>query len=150
MLISQKCQYGLRAILELAKRDDRTPVKVAEIADAQAIPARFLEGILGELRRGGFVESRRGASGGYLLARSPKDLTVGEVIGFLQGPIGPVHCLAGERESRCPLYGRCAFLPMWEKAREALSNVFEGTTFAELVSADRAAGRRPYVPSYAI
>ncbi len=79
MLVSQKCQYALRAIFELAKRTGQGPVKIAEIAEAQAIPVRFLEVILSQLKQGRFAVSQRGSEGGYQLARPPQELTVGEI-----------------------------------------------------------------------
>jgi len=133
MLISQKCQYGLRAIFELARRGGSEPVSVAEIARSQAIPPRFLEIILGQLKQAGYVVSRRGARGGYLLARDPAEITVGEVIRAIQGEIGPVHCQVESTGWECPLFGDCVFFPMWERARAALSGVFDDTTFAHLV-----------------
>ncbi len=135
MLISQKCQYGLRAIFELARRGGGggEPVSVAEIARVQAIPPRFLEIILGQLKQAGYVVSRRGARGGYLLARDPAEITVGEVIRAIQGEIGPVHCQVESSGWECPLSGNCIFFPMWERARAALSDVFDDTTFANLV-----------------
>ena len=145
--LSQKCQYGLRALFELARRRGQKATSVTEIADVQAIPPRFLEGILSQLRQGGFVISRRGAEGGYLLARDPPKLTVGEVIRFLEGPLGPVSCLAGEG-AECALYGRCSFMGMWERARVAVAEVYDSTTFADLVAQDKTAGA--FVPNYCI
>jgi Rrf2 family cysteine metabolism transcriptional repressor len=142
MLISQKCQYALRAIFELAKRNDRGPVKTAEIAEAQAIPPRFLEVILSQLKQAGFVVSQRGSKGGYLLVRSPGELTVGEVLRFMQGPVGPIECVAGSSKDKCPLYGDCAFLPMWEKVRHATSDVYDNTSFQDLLDQEgQRAGR---------
>jgi len=149
MLISQKCQYALRAIFELAKRKGQGPVKISEIAEAEAIPPRFLEVILSQLKQGGFVASQRGNEGGYMLIREPQDLTVGEVIRFVQGPLGPVGCVAGGRNSRCPLYGNCVFLPMWEKVRTAISEVYDKTTFQDLVEQERNRSD-DYVPCYSI
>jgi len=103
MQISQKCQYALRAVFELARRPREAPVKVGDIAEAQAIPPRFLEIILNQLKRGGFVESRRGASGGYSLARSPDELTMGEIIRFVEGPFKPVSCTVGDSQDRWTL-----------------------------------------------
>lgn len=137
MLISQKCQYALRAIFELAKRSGQGTAKIAEIAEAQAIPVRFLEVILSQLKQAGFVVSQRGSKGGYLLARSPNALTVGEVMRFIQGPVGPVECVAGGSKDRCPLYGDCAFLPMWERVRQAISDVYDNTTFQDLVNQEK-------------
>lgn len=133
MSVSQKCQYALRAVFELAKREGSGPAKIADIAEAQAIPARFLENILGQLKQGGFVESRRGAEGGYLLSRQSRDLTIGEIMRHVDGPFQPVACM-GERGRRaCKLFGSCVFLPMWEKAGAALSGVYDNTTFSDLL-----------------
>ena len=87
MQVSQK-KYTLRAIFELAKHKDQGPVKVADIAKVQAVPQRFLEVILSQLKQPGFVISRRGNDGGYTMVRDPAELTVGEVMDFIQGPIG--------------------------------------------------------------
>jgi len=138
MFISQKCQYALRAIFELAKRNGQGPVKVAEIAKAQAIPPRFLEVILNQLKQAGFVASQRGNEGGYLLVRAPEDLTVGDVIRFMQGPVAPVGCVEDEpRGDRCPLYEDCVFLPMWEEVRKAILQVYDNTTFQDLLDQER-------------
>lgn len=149
MLISQKCQYALRAIFELAKRREDGPVKIADIAEAQAIPKRFLEVILSQLKQGSFVTSQRGSEGGYTMARVPSDLTVGEIIRFIQGPIGPVDCLATESSEKCPLYGDCVFLPMWQEAADAISEVYDKTTFQDLVERD-AQRQDQYIASYTI
>lgn len=133
MLTSQKCQYALRGLFELAKHYGQGPVKIGEVAEAQAIPPRFLEIILGQLKQAGFVQSRRGAEGGYLLVRSPESLAVGEVIRFVDGPIGPVACVAGDPSDRCPLRGSCVFMPMWKKAQRAIAEVYDNTTFRDLL-----------------
>jgi Rrf2 family cysteine metabolism transcriptional repressor len=148
MQISQKCQYALRAVFELARRAREAPVKVGDIAEAQAIPPRFLEVILNQLKGGGFVESRRGASGGYFLARSPDELTMGEIIRFVEGPFKPVSCTVGDSAERCPLYGECVFLDVWEEAGKAMSDVFDGTTFRDLIKRPNRKG--VYVSSYCI
>ena len=137
MHISQKCQYALRAIFELAKRKGQGPVKIAEIAEAQAIPLRFLEVILSQLKQGEFVLSQRGNRGGYILARSADELTIGEVMRFMQGPVVPVECITTGSKDKCPLYGDCAFLPMWKKVGEAISGVYDNTTFQDLVDQEK-------------
>ena len=149
MQVPQKCQYALRAIFELGKRYGDGPVKTAEIAGAQAIPARFLEVILSQLKRGGFVESRRGSQGGYYLAAPPGEITVGQVIRFVEGPIGPVACVTDNGNNACPLSGDCVFQPMWEKVGKAMSDVYDGTTFEDLVEQERERVKG-YVPSYTI
>ena len=133
MPISQKCQYALRAIYELAKDNGSGPLKMAEIARRQAIPLRFLEIILNELKRGGFIRALRGKDGGCFLVRSPNHLTVGEVMRFVGGSFAPVGCVSEENTDFCPLQGKCVFLPLWEKAQNALAQVYDGTTFFDLM-----------------
>jgi Rrf2 family protein len=147
--ISQKCQYALRAVFELSKQQGKGPVKIAHIAKTQAIPVRFLEVILNQLKQAGFVESRRGSSGGYVLTRSPASLSVGEIIRFIEGPLSPVQCVTGSGDGHCPLHTECAFLPMWEKAAAALSRVYDATTFEYLVEQDRLR-KGKYIPNYSI
>ena len=149
MLLSQKCQYALRAMFHLAKHQGRGPIRIAEIADAQAIPKRFLEVILGQLKQGGFVVSQRGNEGGYTLDRDPSGLTVGDVIRFVEGPIGPVGCMAGEGNQGCPLRGQCVFLPMWERVRAQVEDVYDSTTLQDLVEKELA-NERLHAPSYHI
>lgn len=149
MFVPQKAQYALRAIFELAKRYGDGPVKISEIAKIQAIPARFLEVIMTQLKQAGFVESRRGRKGGHSLARSPQDLTVGDVMRFMQGPIGPIACAAGRSQQACAFHGDCVFLPMWQKVRKATEEIYDGTTFQDLVDQERQ-GTRGYVPRYSI
>jgi len=148
-LITQKCQYALRSIVELARHYRQGPVRIADIAESQAIPQRFLEVILNELKQGGFAESQRGCGGGYTLARPPDQLTVGDIIRFVEGPLVTVECVSSEQRAKCPLYGDCVFLPMWEKASRALAEVYDGTTIADLVEAQRKKAS-DYVPHYAI
>ena len=149
MNVSQKCQYALRAVFELAKRSSAEPTTAARIAKAQAIPARFLESILGELRQGGFTVSRRGAKGGFFLAADPSVLSVGDIIRFVDGPIAPVTCLADGDKATCELFGRCAFITMWARARDAVAGVYDTTTFSDLVETERVEGLKDS-PSYCI
>jgi Rrf2 family cysteine metabolism transcriptional repressor len=133
MVVSQKTQYAVRAMIELAKQEGTGPVKAAKIASARFIPVRFLENILGELRQAGLVDSVRGKEGGYLLSRPARDLAVGEVIRVMQGPISAVDCAEAEGGRDCPLRSGCVLLPMWEKAHNAMMNVYDTTTLADLV-----------------
>ncbi len=149
MSVSQKCQYALRAVFELARRFGDGPTSIREIADIQAIPPKFLELILVQLRKGGFVESRRGVHGGYLLDESPRDISAGEIIRFIDGPVAPVRCISDGHESDCPLYGECAFMDMWTRARDVVAEVYDSTTFQDLIDAQLAASEK-YVPSYCI
>lgn len=136
MQISSKCYYALRALFELASqaRRGQQPVKSSEIAQRQRIPRRFLEVILSELRQGGFVESRRGAEGGYLLAREASQVTVGEVVRFVDGDIAPVGCvLAGEAGRSCELDLNCPFHEFWLEVKEATERAYDSASLDELV-----------------
>jgi Rrf2 family protein len=149
MSVSQKCQYALRAVFELAKRYEQGPAKISEIAEVQAIPIRFLEVILNQLKQGGFTDSRRGKEGGYFLIRHPHNLTVGEVIRFVEGPLGPVECVNASPLEKCALRGECVFYPMWERVKIAVTEIYDSTTFQDLVEEERRK-TETYVPQYSI
>ena len=100
-MISQKAKYALRALLSLAKADGGYPVQISDIAREQAIPKKFLEQILLEMKKERLVESRRGKQGGYLLARPADDITFGEVLRLIDGPIAPLPCLSKIAYRRC-------------------------------------------------
>ncbi len=107
MIVSQKSLYALRALFELAKRKHQGPVKISTIAYAQVIPRRFLDVILNSLRLAGLLESRRGSNGGYYLAKSPKDISVGDVLRIMQGPIDPVPWVSRGSKNMSALYIDC-------------------------------------------
>lgn len=137
MALSQKCYYAARAVLELAKAGDGRAVKIGEIAERQSIPVKFLEAILNQLKQGGFVDSRRGAEGGYLLARPATRLTLGDIIRFVEGPLTPVRCEGGRRgcgQTR----ESCVFWPVWDEAERALARVYDGVSFQDLVDRSQA------------
>lgn len=133
MPISRKCQYAVRAVFELARRYGEGPVKIQQIASAQAIPLQFLEVILSELRQAGFLASLRGKKGGYSLSRPPDQITFGEVVRFVEGPLLAVDCTADGGSSPCRLDSVCVFLPIWQEAEAAASQVYDRVTFQELV-----------------
>ncbi|CAN5323941.1 Rrf2 family transcriptional regulator [soil metagenome] len=133
MAVSQKCQYALRALFELAKRYERGPCKISDVATAQRIPPRFLEVILNELKQGGFVDSRRGKEGGYYLVRRPSDLTAGDVIRFVEGPIHPV-----ERDEDESARRQDVFDALWNRAEVALCGVYDETTMESLIEQEAA------------
>jgi len=127
MNISVKGEYALQALFDLASQKPGEPVKIANIARRQKIPQKFLELILAGLKQGGFVESRRGAEGGYLLARPAESLTVGEVIRFVEGAGHDRSC--PRRKTETP------FTSLWEQVDRAVSEVIDKTTFADLIRA---------------
>ena len=125
MNISVKGEYALQAIFDLAANAGAEPVKIAEIARRQKIPQKFLELILASLKQGGFVESRRGAEGGYMLAKRAESITIGEVVHFVEG--------RQEERARLRKQADSPFSDLWESVDLAIDNVLDSTTFAQLV-----------------
>lgn len=141
MNISVKGEYALEAIFDLAAQDTNEPVKIADIARRRQIPQKFLELILAGLKQGGFVESRRGAEGGYLLARPADRITVGEVIRFVEG--SKTAKAGSKRVNEHPL------ADLWQRVDLAVSGVVDKTNFAELVRQWKER-QQEYVPSWEI
>jgi Rrf2 family protein len=137
MFLTQRNQYALRAIVELAKRVGTGPVKVSEIAEAQAIPRRFLEVILGQLKGSGLVTAKRGYHGGYVLLREPNQITVGTVIRFLQGEPDPKDCQNCVFKLQCPTDRECAFATLWNRVNEAVFTIYDETTIQDLLEDER-------------
>lgn len=125
MNISVKGEYALQAIFDLASQRQGEPVRIADIAQRQKIPQKFLELILAGLKQGGFVESRRGAEGGYLLARNADSITVGEVLRFVEGP--------QQGKSRSRRKTENAFSDLWQQVDHRVAEIVDKTTFADLL-----------------
>ena len=149
MSVSSKCYYAIRAVYALAEHDALEPMKIAEIADREQIPIRFLEVILGQLKGGGFVQSRRGAEGGYRLAKPADQITVGQVMRFVDGPIAPVDCVSQSRPKECEFHGECHFFGFWGRVRQAISDVVDKTSFADLLKENQDR-KRGYVGDWMI
>ncbi|MFF8590394.1 RrF2 family transcriptional regulator [Streptomyces sp. NPDC015220] len=132
MRISARADYAVRAVLELAVRQGDGPVKAERIAVEQGIPHKFLEGILGDLRRAGVVTSRRGGGGGYALAREASSITVADVIRAVDGPIVSVR---GERPTGLTYTGSAEpLLPLWIALRANVRRILEGVTVADIAT----------------
>ena len=132
MKITYKGDYALKTILGLALHYGNSPVTIHELAKQADIPLKFLEQILLDLKRGGFVESRRGKIGGYLLARHPSQIKLGEVVKFIDGPVEPIAC-AGKSYKGCDDINRCIFRNIWRQIAEATSKIIDNITFEDLV-----------------
>lgn len=133
---SLRTEYGLRALMELAGRTGEGSVSARVIAESQSIPSRFLEHQLASLHKAGLVSSQRGAAGGYELARAATDIRVAEVIEVLEGPLAPMFCLEPHEES-CDQSHQCGLQELWLRVEDAVRDVFENTTVADLVSRHR-------------
>ncbi|MBA3975885.1 MAG: Rrf2 family transcriptional regulator [Candidatus Solibacter sp.] len=139
MNVSVRCEYALRATLDLALADPGVPVRIADIARRQEIPQKFLETILADLKKQGFLESRRGADGGYLLPKSPDSITVGQVIRGIEG----------NRTGRSAAADAGPLDFFWAGVDKAIAQVIDNTDFATLARAWRERQSR-FVPNWEI
>jgi Rrf2 family protein len=134
-MLTNKGKYGLKAMVHLAGMPPGQPALVADIAAANNIPKKFLDAILGELRTAGFVHSKKGRGGGYVLARSPHEITVGEIVRALDGPLAPIACASRNFYRRCDdcqAEVQCAVRLIMIEARDAIAQVLENRTLATM------------------
>jgi Rrf2 family protein len=138
MLINQKKQYALRAVYELAKHQDGPPLKSAKIARSQAIPQRFLEIILNQLKHAGIVSAKRGYTGGFRLNRPANEITVREIFQALEETCSPATaCVSCISNGDCPFYGSCVFMPLWNELQSSIDQICRSTTIQKLVDSKR-------------
>jgi Rrf2 family transcriptional regulator, cysteine metabolism repressor len=144
MMFSTKAEYGVRVMVELARRAGKGPVPLAEIAADDGLPLAYLEHLVARLRKAGLLDSRRGAHGGYLLARPPAEITMAEVVEALEGAIAPIECISeaadgsivcsresaggGEPAQACPTK------LLWTRVRFSIVRTLQETTLANLAA----------------
>ena len=133
MKVTFKGDYALKAVLDLALHYNQKLVTSHDMASRIDAPVKFLEQVLLELKKGGFVESRRGNIGGYLLSRDPGKITVGEIIRFIEGPIEPIACVR-QGYSDCSDVYKCAFRKIWQEVSSVTSDIVDNINFEGLVS----------------
>ncbi len=136
MKISTKGRYAVRIMLDLAMNNTGEIIRAKDIAVRQGISGKYLEQIIAVLNRAGYVKSVRGAQGGYRIAKDPKEYTVGMILRLTEGDMAPVACL----ESGAPECGRrdtCETLEVWRELYEAINNVIDNVTIADLVDRRR-------------
>lgn len=136
-MLSQKAKYALKALFQLATAPPGTMMMVAEIAQRENAPKKFLELILLELKRDGLVFSLRGRNGGYALARSPAQITLGQVVRLMDGPLAPIPCasLSGYRPcSDCGDEDACAVRRVMREVRDAVAEILDNRSLADMVN----------------
>ncbi|HPM43237.1 MAG TPA: Rrf2 family transcriptional regulator [Candidatus Omnitrophota bacterium] len=131
MKLTYKGDYSLKAILDLAMHHGGDPVTINDMAKRIDAPVKFLEQILLDLKRGGFIESRRGKVGGYLLSKPPSSILVGDVIRYIDGPIEPISCVK-EGYSQCADAYKCVFRSIWQDVYRATSIIVDSVNFEDL------------------
>jgi Rrf2 family cysteine metabolism transcriptional repressor len=130
--VSAKELYGLRAMTEFARRFGQGPLSLTEVARTQGISQSYLEQIAIDLRRAGLLHSKRGAQGGYYLARPPQAITAGDVIRALEGSILPVQCVAEQECAPCSYEDACTARSVWQRVRNRLVETLDAINLADL------------------
>lgn len=138
MKISTKGRYALRLMLDLAIFSEGEPVSLKDVAKRQQISDKYLEQIISNLNKAGFVKSVRGAMGGYMLANPPETYTVGMILRLTEGTLAPVSCVDEENLS-CERHLGCATARLWQKVNQAVNEVVDGVTLADLIAWQREA-----------
>lgn len=133
MKISTKGEYGLRALMELAKHYGEGYLQSSLIAARRDIPENYLYQLLITLRRAGIVRSRRGPHGGHMLARPPEQISMADAIIALEGPLAPVPCVQEEVVGDCSFEEHCAIIGVWQQVLDAIESILGSTTFADLI-----------------
>lgn len=131
MRLSTRSEYGLRALAALAVKGDSSPVPLRELATSESISEQYLEQIFVELRRAGFVHSVRGAKGGYLLARPPREISVGDLLAILEGDLAPYDCVAST-ETDCERVDICTTRQVWLRLRDSMQAAMGQMTLADI------------------
>ncbi|MDR1453707.1 MAG: Rrf2 family transcriptional regulator [Candidatus Margulisbacteria bacterium] len=131
MQVSYKCDYALKVLLELALRRANGVISSQELSKKLDIPLKFLEQVLADLRKGGFIESRRGNMGGYALAAAPEKITLGAVVRHIDGPVEPIDCLNSAYKN-CRDLETCAFKPVWAKVNKAVTDIIDEVSLEDI------------------
>jgi Rrf2 family protein len=130
--LSTRGRYGLKAMIDLAMHAGEGPVPLKAVAERQAISEHYLEQLMGALRKAGLVVSVRGAQGGYSLARNPGQITAGDIIRALEGPIAPVECVDERGTTPCDRVEQCVTYIVWRRLRDAMVEALDAMNLGDL------------------
>jgi len=136
-MISMRTKYALKALIYLAKSKDKGPVLIAEIADSQKLPRKFLEQILLELKNLRILKSKQGKNGGYYLGQDPKKIAVGKIVRIFNGPLALVPCVSAsafEKCGECLDFQNCGIRRIMKKVRDITADILDGTNLETLVA----------------
>ncbi len=133
MKITYRGDYALKAVLDLALHYGEGSATIHDVAKRIDAPVKFLEQILLDLKKAGFIESKRGKIGGYFLAKAPEQITIGDVIRFIDGQIEPISCVR-KGYSECADIYKCVFRKIWQDVSQATSDIVDNITFGDLAN----------------
>lgn len=134
MKVSTRGEYGVRAMFDLTLNYGTGPIPLKEIARRQLISETYLEQLMGALRKAGLVSSKRGAQGGYELSHPPEQITIGQIIRVLEGPITPLDCLDTDSGNGpyCGQPKQCVLRNLWKELQDSMKRVLDNTTLEDL------------------
>lgn len=132
MKVSTKGRYALRLMLDLAVNNTGDYITLKTISDRQNISVKYLEQIIASLVKLGYVKGLRGSKGGYKLAKDPKDYTIGMILRVTEGSLAPIACIE-DSPNECERSGECITLDFWKKLNDAINNVVDNITLADLI-----------------
>ena len=141
-MISKKTKYALKALLYLARKYNQGPVLISDLARDERIPKKFLELILLTLKNNGVLQSRKGKGGGYYLGKLPREISVGNVIRILDGPLAPVPCVSETAYAKCQECvdeRTCGIRPVMKDVRDAIANILDNTSLADMLEGEEKA-----------
>jgi Rrf2 family protein len=141
-MISKKTKYALKALLYLARKYNQGPVLISDLARDERIPKKFLELILLTLKNNGVLQSRKGKGGGYYLGKLPREISVGNVIRILDGPLAPVPCVSETAYAKCQECmdeQTCGIRPVMKDVRDAIANILDKTSLADMLEREEKA-----------
>lgn len=134
MRLSTKGRYGLKAMFDLALHYGEGPISLASISERQDISLSYLEQLVASLRKSGYVNSIRGAQGGYELKIEPDSITVGDILIVLEGQLAPVSCVKNGDEEHCKKSGECVTRAVWQKIHNSISEVVDSITLQDMIN----------------
>ena len=132
MRLSTRGHYGLKAMFDLAQNYGTSPIPLKVVAKRQNLSEHYLEQLIAMLRKSGLVKGVRGSQGGYVLAREPSEISVGDVIRSLEGPIAPVYCVSEKNPGACDEADYCITRTVWARVRDGIAAVMDAISLADL------------------
>ncbi|MEG0074847.1 MAG: Rrf2 family transcriptional regulator [Eubacterium sp.] len=133
MRLSTKGRYGVLAMYELARKYGDGPISIKEIAEKQSFSDSYMEQLFSTLKKTGLIISSRGSKGGYILSREPKDISVGEIIRALEGPIEMSECVGGRENYICQKSAECVTRGLWIEIRDSINNIIDNRSLQDLL-----------------
>ncbi len=143
-MLSMKTRYAIKALIALARKSERTPVLISALAEQESIPKKFLELILLDLKAMGMLSSKQGKHGGYFLRLEPKQITIGQIVRGIEGPLALLQCVSQtryERCSDCPDEKLCGLRLVFKDVRDATSKILDNTSLEDVMTRVDVEGR---------